>query len=247
MFTYQRDGPAKPAKPVKEGTRDGRAKPGTPGIGVFSSSPQYAQNGAASRAAGGVTGGINAGFNAASRYGQNGANDLNTNGLSANGLNTAVEVFEYQGKGTDRDADLNAEGKANIPHWRSRRSRAPPVDTVDTVDMVDMVETEGKAGTENRETTVDTVEVVEEAAETEGKAEAVEAVETVAEATAGRLLPCLFRVVVGLSAFDATAVTEGGDKVGNRFILWLREIGLYRRRRRHKVGNKMILFREIGL
>ena len=49
--------------------------------------------------------------------------------------------------------------------------------------------------------------------------DAVEAVETVAEATAGRLLPCLFRVVVGLSAFDATAVTEGGDKV------W--EIGLY--------------------
>jgi len=37
--------------------------------------------------------------------------------------------------------------------------------------------------------------------------------ETVAEATAGRLLPCIFRMVVGLSAFDAMAVTKGGDEV----------------------------------
>ena len=132
VFTYQRDGPA------KVGTR---AKPGTPGIGVFSSSPRYGQNGA------------KGGFNATSRYAQNGANDLNA-----------------------------------------------------------AVETEGKAGTENREKMVDTVDKVEavEAVET---VETVDAVETVAEATAGRLLPCLFRVVVGLSAFDATAVTEGGDKV----------------------------------
>jgi len=46
-----------------------------------------------------------------------------------------------------------------------------------------------------------------------GDTTTVEAEQTVAEATAKRLLPCILRVVLGLSAFDATAIAKGGDKV----------------------------------
>ena len=42
---------------------------------------------------------------------------------------------------------------------------------------------------------------------------AVETEKTVAEATAGRLIPKVLRMVVGLSDFSVAAIDKGGDKV----------------------------------